>query len=295
MKVLDLFSGIGGFSVGLERARMQTIAFCEIEPFCQKVLNKHWPDVPIANDVTKLKYNQGVLYDDGKEIYKGTIDIVCGGFPCQDISTAGRQDGISEGTRSGLWSECARLLREVQPKFAIFENVTNLLNGNRGDWFKRVLWDISQVGYDAEWHCIPASEIGAHHHRDRVWIMAYPNETFAARRGLSSRIQKELSQSYGRSDHWCAKHNVAYPLSWRQQRQGELEQRIDPEAVKNWEAAKPVYGCVGQIWQTEPDLGRVVDGVWKKSYGHRLGALGNAVVPQIPEIIGKAIQGTSNG
>ncbi len=281
--MLDLFSGVGGFSLGLERAGMETVAFCEIEKYPRKVLDKHWPDVPVYDDVRTLTKER--LENDGI----GSIDVICGGFPCQDISTAGRQEGIGEGTRSGLWSECSRLIGEIRPKYAIFENVTNLLNGGEGDWFKRVLWDISQVGYDAEWHCIPASELGAHHHRDRVWIVAYPNETFAEGGGLSSRIQKELSNAYGRSEHWCASHNVAHPLSWGQQGQRESKQSIYPEAIKDWEAAKPVNGCIGQIWQAEPGVGRVVNGVWHKSYSHRLGALGNAVVPQIPEIIGRAI------
>lgn len=283
MRVLDTFSGIGGFSLGLERAGMETAAFCEIEEYPRKVLAKHWPDVPMYNDVRTLTKER--LDQDGI----GSIDVICGGFPCQDISTAGRQEGIGEGTRSGLWSECARLIGELQPQYAIFENVTNLLNGGGGDWFKRVLWDISQIGYDAIWHCIPASELGAHHHRDRVWIVAYPNEASTKGRRLSIGIQSELANAYGRSKHWCASHNVAYPLSWGQHRQGKLEQSIYSEAVKDWEAAKPVNGCVAQIWQAEPGVGRVVDGVWKRSYGHRLGSLGNAVVPQIPEIIGRAI------
>lgn len=283
LKVLDLFSGIGGFSLGLERTGgFETVAFCEIEEFPRKVLAKHWPDVPCYEDVRKLK---------GSDV--GAVDVICGGFPCQDISTAGRQEGI-DGKRSGLWSECVRLLGDVRPRYGVFENVTNLLNGEGGAWFKRVLWDISQIGYDAIWHCIPASELGAHHHRDRVWIVVYPNEAHSKGRSLSRRIHKELTNAYGRSDDWCARHNVADPLSWRQSRQGEFEQSIYPEAVADWEAAKLVNGCIGQIWQAEPRVGRVVNGVWKKSYGHRLGALGNAVVPQIPEIIGRAILETEN-
>lgn len=169
MRVLDLFSGIGGFSLGLERAGMKTVAFCEIEEYPCKVLTKHWPDIPIYNDVRELTYDR--LRADGIT----GIDVITGGFPCQDISLAGKQAGI-DGERSGLWSECARLLREIRPRYAIFENVTALISGERGKWFERVLWDISQVGYDAEWHCIPASAVGAPHRRDRVWIICYPNE-----------------------------------------------------------------------------------------------------------------------
>ena len=166
MNVLDLFAGIGGFTLGLERAGFTTVAFCEIDSYAQKVLKKNWPGVPIYDDVRQITADR--LISDGIR-----VDVITGGFPCQDLSLAGNQAGI-EGERSGLWSECARLLGEVRPRYAIFENVTNLLSGERGDWFKRVLRDISSLGYDAEWHCIPASELGAHHHRDRVWIVAYP-------------------------------------------------------------------------------------------------------------------------
>ena len=167
MKVLDLFAGVGGFTIGLERAGFETAAFCEIDPYAQKVLRKNWPGVPIYDDVRTITAER--LASDGIG-----VDVITGGFPCQDISVSGNQAGIQDGTRSGLWSECARLLGELRPRYAIFENVTNLLNGQRGDWFKRVLWDISTLGYDAEWHCIPASELGAHHHRDRIWIIAHP-------------------------------------------------------------------------------------------------------------------------
>ena len=154
MKVLDLFAGIGGFTIGLERAGFETAAFCEIDPYAQKVLRKNWPGVPIYDDVRTITAKR--LASDGIG-----VDVITGGFPCQDISVSGNRAGIQGGTRSGLWSECARLLGELRPQYAIFENVTNLLNGERGAWFKRVLWDISQIGYDAEWHCIPACELGS--------------------------------------------------------------------------------------------------------------------------------------
>ena len=114
MKVLDLFSGIGGFSLGLERAGMETISFCEIDKKAQLVLKKHWPNVPIFEDVSTLK---------GDEI--GPVDVICGGFPCQDISTAGKGEGLS-GSRSGLWYEFHRLINEIRPKYAIIENVSAL-------------------------------------------------------------------------------------------------------------------------------------------------------------------------
>jgi len=216
------------------------VAFCEIEEFPCKVLAKHWPNVPIYNDVRELTYDK--LKADGI----GSIDLICGGFPCQDISVAGNQKGIEKGTRSGLWSECARLLGEIRPGFAIFENVTALLNGGGGDWFKRVLYDISKIGYDAEWHCIPASELGAHHHRDRIWIIAYPNSA-----GFQERLlQPGLSGEKGRNDY------------------GENS----PLGGKRF---------------TVPELVRGFHGIPNRS--HRVKALGNAVIPQIPELIGRAI------
>src|SRR5690606_29089977 len=120
LRVLDLFSGIGGFSLGLERTGgFETVAFCEIEPFCRRVLSKHWPNVRQYEDVRTLTAD--TLARDGI-----AVDVICGGFPCQDISTAGKLRGIADGTRSGLWSEIVRLVREIRPQFLIVENVANL-------------------------------------------------------------------------------------------------------------------------------------------------------------------------
>ena len=166
MNVLDLFSGIGGFSLGLERVGMKTVAFCEVDKKCQKVLQKHWPDVPIFDDVSNLT---------GEEIGKRieeTIDVIVGGFPCQDISVAGAGEGL-EGKRSGLWSEFHRLIKEIKPQYAIIENVSAL----RSRGLDQVLRSLSEIGYDAEWNCIPASAFGAPHRRDRIWIMAYPRRS----------------------------------------------------------------------------------------------------------------------
>jgi DNA (cytosine-5)-methyltransferase 1 len=167
MKVLDLFSGIGGFSLGLERAGMRTVAFCEIDPFCRKVLAKNFPGVPCYDDIRTLSSQRLTAA-------RITIDVICGGFPCQDLSTVGRQKGIT-ADRSGLWTEYARLIGEIRPRYVIVENVTNLLAGERGGWFAAVLGDLASLGYDAEWHCIPASYFGAPHIRDRVWVIATPN------------------------------------------------------------------------------------------------------------------------
>lgn len=163
LRVLDLFSGIGGFSLGLERTGgFETVAFCEIEPYPRAVLKKHWPKVPIYEDVCEL--SAAKLDADGI-----AVDVIAGGFPCQDISVDGDGEGLS-GERSGLWYEYARLVGEIRPRFVIVENVSELLARGLGE----VLSSLAAIGYDAEWNCIRASRVGLPHHRDRLWLVAYP-------------------------------------------------------------------------------------------------------------------------
>lgn len=158
-KVADLFAGIGGFSLGLESTgRFETVAFCESSTWCQKVLKKHWGGVPIYDDIKTLK---------GPEI--ANVDILTGGFPCQNISSSGAKDGI-DGNQSGLWREYLRLIRYVQPRYAIVENVSALLVRGMG----RILSDLARIGYDSEWCSLSAAQFGAPHLRNRVWLVAYP-------------------------------------------------------------------------------------------------------------------------
>ena len=280
MRVLDLFSGIGGFSLGLERAGMETVAFCEYDEKCRQVLTKHWPDVPQYTDVRTLTGEQ--LEADGIN-----VDVICGGFPCQDISLAGNGAGI-EGERSGLWSEYARLISEIRPKYALIENVTALLI--RG--IDRVLCDLAQIGYDAEWHCIPASSIGANHRRDRVWIVAYPNgnEHFNTKSGVDGEAQ-EVSGEYRERDSSSREFSGAVNV---RQSSDEHASDSDSKRLEGWESTKiqrrhiaEGYSRSSGWWQTEPKIRRVDDGI--PGSIHRLKQLGNSVVPQIPEIIGRAI------
>ncbi len=240
LKVLDLFSGIGGFSLGLERTGgFETVAFCEIEEFPRRVLKKHWPEVPCYHDVRELTAD--VLRRDGI-----SVDVICGGFPCQDISSAGKMAGI-DGERSGLWGQIVRLCGELQPGYVIVENVSNLLTGGKGSWFARVLSDLATIGYDATWHCIPASHLGALHQRDRVWIVAYPNSDSLRLQGF--RRPKDRP--------------------WTEEQFAGLVQVA-------LQAAVPTRNGGG-----------IHDGVSNRA--HRLRALGNSIVPQIPELIGHAI------
>jgi DNA (cytosine-5)-methyltransferase 1 len=235
LKVLSLFAGIGGFDLGLERTGgFKTVAFCEIEPFAQSILRKHWPEVPIYDDVRSLT-GARVLRDTGL----AEIDIICGGFPCQDISLAGSGAGI-EGERSGLWTEFARLISELRPRFALVENVAALLNRGMG----RVLGDLAEIGYDAEWHCIPAYYAGPPQPRDRVWIVAYDPSWIEQSRRTSGDIVG--LQSLVLREGWPANDYADQP------------------------------NIPGVAWRVPNRF-------------HRISALGNAVVPQIPELIGKAI------
>jgi len=284
MRVLDLFAGIGGFSLGLEKAGFETVAFCEIDPYAQSVLKKNWPGIPVYDDVRCITADR--LISDGIG-----VDVITGGFPCQDISVAGNQKGI-DAERSGLWSECARLLGELRPRYAIFENVTNLLNGDGGNWFKRVLWDISQIGYDAEWHCIPASAVGAYHHRDRVWIVAYPSECEWQSGAEKQRVLRALQEN-GAIDNYIGRRGEAYSTNISDPSSKGLQggkkagnNGKDRQKPRN-QLITGLGGVQGGIWEIEPNVGRVANGIPKRS--HRLKCLGNAVVPQIPEIIGNTL------
>jgi DNA (cytosine-5)-methyltransferase 1 len=324
LKVLDLFSGIGGFSIGLERTGgFETVAFCEIEPFPRKVLAKHWPEVPIYDDVRTLTADR--LAADGI-----AVDVICGGFPCQDISTAGKGAGLA-GERSGLFFEITRLVGELGPRFVILENVSALLGRGLAD----VLGTLASLGYDAEWHCIPASYIGAPHRRDRIWIVAYPNSRHDAARFGTAAYPRAARASQGsdicegeapfgeriRLKSGKRRQDVA-DAAFMQRDGGndntgscvecqvsELGNDGGPGALadanrarlEGWSESRHAPGkrarfqqlierradSVGQSWASEPDVGRVANGVPDRA--HRLKGLGNAVVPQIPELIGRAI------
>lgn len=238
-KVLDLFSGIGAFTLGLERTgAFEAAAFCEMEPFARRVLQKHWPEVSCYHDIRELSAAR--LSAD-----RITVDAICGGFPCQDISTGGKGAGI-HGSRSGLFFEVIRLIGELRPGLVILENVTALLC--RG--LDVVLGALAALGYDAEWHCIPATARGYPHERDRIWIVAYP----AALRRDEGRGSPE---GWGR---FLWPRLLDRPSAWA-------------KAANDDEIRSSFL--------------RIVNGL--PHHVDRLGALGNAIVPEIPELIGHAI------
>ena len=156
MRFIDFFAGIGGISLGLERAGHKCVGHCEIDPYAIKVLKKHWPDVPLFGDITQVQSQD-----------LPQADLWAGGFPCQDISNAGKQAGI-RGSRSGLFFDWMRSVRVVRPQKLLMENVAALLHRGMGE----VCGELAESGYDAEWDCIPACAVGAPHQRDRLWIVA---------------------------------------------------------------------------------------------------------------------------
>jgi len=326
LKVLDLFSGIGGFSLGLERTGgFETIAFCEVDPYARRVIEKHWPDVPVFGDVRNLtaevlsdtenmrrtsiqrQQSDGALSVDGDvadpEILTEraglcesepteqrrrrsgnghcAIDVSTAGFPCQPISVAGKRQGPED--ERWLWPELARVIGEVRPVYAILENVTALCSGDHGRWFGTVLGDLAEIGYDCEWHCIQAADLGAPHIRDRVWIIAYPGgerrqQVLSSAHGNESpderRASAQMHQSGGNGERESVADAASQSRQSQRRRQGQSGDTTSQSTSCGW-------------WQSEPDVGRVADGVPARV--DRLRCLGNAIVPQMAELIGRAI------
>ena len=190
MKILDLFAGIGGFSYAAHQlvGGFTTPQFVEIDPYCQSVLRKNFPNIPIHDDIKTFT---------GKP---GQFQVITAGFPCQDLSVAGKQRGIGEGTRSGLFYEIIRLLGEIQPEFVLFENVRNLLSHEGGTTFQEVLFQIAKAGYDAEWSIISAKDMGACHLRQRLWILAYPTGKYKNRTESSIQAGWDATVGFSAAD-----------------------------------------------------------------------------------------------
>ena len=237
MRVLDLFSGIGGFSLGLERAGMETVAFCEYDKKCRQVLKKHWPDVPQYEDVRTLTKEQ--LDNDGIT----DIGLICGGYPCQPFSTAGKRQG--EADDRALWKEYFRLVKEIRPTWVIAENVA----GHISMGIDNVLADLEGEDYAVQTFVIPACAVDAWHRRDRAWIIAHTDR-------------------HGRRERFS---------------QGEVQRQRDREI----QFTRGFERWPGRSNLPAPTLCGAHDGVPGKV--DRLKQLGNAVVPQIPEMIGRAI------
>ena len=310
LTVGSLFSGIGGFDLGLERAGMKVIWQSEIDTFASRVLKKHWPDVPNLGDITKVDWSK-----------VERPDVICGGYPCQPFSTAGKRGGANDPRH--LWPAMHNAIRVLRPRYALMENV----RGHLSLGFNRVLGDLAEIGYDAEWQVIPAAAVGAPHKRDRVFIVAYPKSKFSNGSNDNARVGLE-SQSLSEFGNNGGSQSLAYPNDTRNR---TPERRIDDNGatqIKNRQIFSQFelgrhstnvadtdcefvgqYGSssdvanqsrqrhdqrerqktndFGQWWEIEPSVGRVANGVPDRV--DRLRGLGNAIVPQVAELVGALV------
>jgi DNA (cytosine-5)-methyltransferase 1 len=323
LTVGSLFSGIGGLDLGLERAGMTVKWHSEIDPYACRVLKKHWPDVPNLGNIKEINW---------KEVEK--VDVICGGYPCQPFSTAGKRNGEEDPRHLWLWVREA--ISELRPRYAILENV----RGHLSLGGLSVIGELASIGYDAEWRVISAASVGANHRRDRIVIVAYPNCCDSSdggqcpslpceggsRRDDGSGSGSDTGQvSVGGTRETPS--DVAYtnnnglsaatvrgstrtptdkqPPGQDNATNTQGRSRI-PEEMANT-ASKGLQGCVGKVfegngtrstyggwqwWETEPDVGRVAHGI--PSRVDRLRGLGNAVVPQVAEIVGRLIMEAHN-
>ena len=318
LKHLDLFSGIGGFSLGLESAGLvETVAFCDFDQYCQQVLNKNFPNVPVYGDVKELNHDK--LKADGID----QIDIITGGYPCQPFSVAGRKKGEEDPRH--VWPEMFRLIRELRPTWVIGENV----GGHIKLGLDSVLENLESEGYSARTFSISASSIGANHKRERVWIVAHSNEmqrqflrgqkseqTQETFQGASERsgtsISMANSERLGRTegtekskelereessdqlDHCgegCTESEPSKTMANSEGSEGNVNDSNGGNGKASQEELSGEYGSASGVsawWSVEPSVGRVAHGVPDRV--DRLKCLGNSVVPQIPYVIGLSLK-----
>ena len=262
LKVLDLFSGIGGFSYAAHHlvGGFETTQFVEINPYAQSCLRKNFPNVPIHDDITTFNATEG------------QFQVITAGFPCQDVSIAGRQDGIGEGTRSGLFFEVLRLARQIRPKFILFENVRNLLSHSEGETFQQILQEIAKAGFDVEWSVVSAKDVGACHKRERLWFIAYPSRLKQDR--ATSEIQAgrdtATSSTTDATDTDC--EGLQGLRTEHQLREGSKEE------TPCWSPQPHTLEPDWRRYLSQPTICRGDDGFSNRM--DRLKCLGNSIVPQ---------------
>ena len=295
---MDLFSGIGGFALGLESTGgFKTVGFCDNEPFAQKVLKKHWPDVPCYEDVRDVGVDTVG--------YRG-IDIITGGFPCQPYSVAGKQD---PNDNRQLWHEMFRVIKEIRPTYVIGENVRNLISIRQGVVFEQVCTDLEGEGYKVQTFVLPASAVNAPHQRYRCWIVGIMADT--DNKGLWTRQRRTISNALQEDDSRRNNKKRTRNLHSNQNGKPQIIQKDEQDVANSCSTRRKVgipkkgYRQEGNAeepnndshrfsrwqrkdnWTVEPSVGRVAHGIPNRV--DRLKGLGNAVVPQIPAVLGKAI------
>ena len=246
LKTLDLFSGIGGFALAAKMTGgFETVGFCEIDPYCQKVLSKNFLGVPIHDDIRSLT----------ARTFPSRIDCITAGFPCQDISGANPNGRGLEGERSGLFFELMRVVREIRPRYVVLENVAEMLRKQDGRVMGTVLRELSESGFDAEWQTVSAASVGAPHLRERVFIVAHPRSKRCDNSGAAN-----SKNAVSSNQKWNSTKNIR---TW--------------EGWQRW--LKSV--CSTSDWfRASPSVPGVDDGVSSRMDRNRIRGLGNAVVPQ---------------
>lgn len=270
LKVFDLFAGVGGFSLGLHwTGGFETVAFCENDNDCQKILSKNFPGIPILGDVETVS---GFTLSE----MVGGVDVICGGFPCQDVSFAGGKKGIRPVTRSGLWFSYLRLIDEVEPRYAIIENVEHL----KKNGLAVVLNGLARIGYDAEWYCLTATGVAnLPHQRKRLFIISYPSrerlhEHHRRKRSLHSNSKRKNQKAYFKRKK-CEFEPIPFcPL-------------LSRRAIEDFRNSKADRGAVvSRVRRVTNGIPKGLDEDLRQA---RIKQLGNAIVPQIAELIGRRI------
>jgi DNA (cytosine-5)-methyltransferase 1 len=271
LKLLDLFSGIGGFSLGLESTGyFQTIAFVEKDKFCRQVLQKNFNNIPIEEDIRNVR---GSNY---------AADVITGGFPCQPFSVAGKRKGTADDRY--LWDETIRVIAECKPIWFIGENVEGLININNGMVLRQVQTDLEEQGFQVQCLVIPASGIGAWHQRKRIWIIAYSHNNGSYRSQGNATKQssnKQEDRLSFRDDKDIPNTNTGFSIRENQEIQTGRNafNSICKSGKRNW-------------WQTQSEFCGVPNGIsyeLDKDRSSRIKALGNSIVPQIARQIGLSI------
>lgn len=282
LTVGSLFAGIGGFDLGFQRAGFEISWQAEIDQFCQKVLSKHFPEAKRYGDIRTV----GAANLD-------PVDVICGGFPCQDISIAGKGAGLA-GERSGLWFEMHRIISELRPKYVVVENVRRLLTLG----LDRVLGTLAEIGYDAEWEIISAGDIGAPHRRERLWVVAYSDEIRRFHVGntrgeeiISDENRIVEGEERRREERELGVRevcNAVAPDTGQERIQRVFTQEIPRFPAFSWcQDVRRLEDLRGRPDLPEPLFRGGRDGI--PNWMDRIGACGNAVVPQIPEWIANQI------
>ncbi len=281
MRVLDLFSGIGGFAyAGHLLGGFTTLDFVEIDPYCQQILRKNFPNVPIHDDIT--------TFDTSFRF--GEYDLITAGFPCQDLSSAGKQAGLGAGTRSGLFYRVMQIARQVRPKFILLENVANTISHNKGQTFQQILLEIAKSGYNAEWGIVSARDVGGCHLRKRIWIIAYANDPRYYR---TSKCEDHTKWTETIADRYKSQpqptrqtYLTANTTSVRvegHRGQGQQEQLALAETgLLDWSDTGIRLGSDWRTYASQPMLRRGDDGLSRRV--DRLKCLGNTICPQTATI-----------